>query len=227
MAAPRARVREILALLAELSPRRVVDLGSGGGQLLAEVSSHCPGIALAGIDISSAQVAENVRRLPAIDWHVANLDVPDSTPRALAHTFDVVIASEIVEHLDHPESLLQNAHQLARPGAGHLILSTQSGVVRETERRVGHRRHWTRQEMTTLLLRTGWKPLRVWNSGFPFHDLSKWYANRDPGASMERFAERPYGFWEDTICCALRGAFRFNSRRSGAQLFAVAQRADS
>jgi 2-polyprenyl-3-methyl-5-hydroxy-6-metoxy-1,4-benzoquinol methylase len=226
MAAPRARVEQFLALLDDLRPARVVDLGSGGGQLLEEVRARSRGAVLCGVDISAAQVAENARRLPEIEWRVADLDAGDGVPRELHGTFDVVIASELIEHLDHPEVLLRNASALARPGTGHLLLSTQSGPLRETERRVGHRRHWSVAEMSAALARNGWAPVRVWNCGFPFHDLSKWYANLDPDGSMTRFAEKPYGLREDLVCYALRTAFRLNSRRRGAQLFAVARRHD-
>ena len=225
MAAPRFRVAELLAMLEELAPARVVDLGSGGGQLLAEVHARHPSMKLSGIDISSAQVAENTGRYPAIGWHVADLGAEDSVPRALRGTFDVVIAAELIEHLDHPDRLLRNARDLARPGTGHLLLSTQTGAIGETERRVGHQRHWTVAEMKEALREAGFCPSRIWNCGFPFHDLSKWYANLDPDGSMQRFADKPYGLREDLICAALRLAFRCNSSRRGAQLFALAQRA--
>ncbi len=201
----------------------MVDLGSGGGELLAELRVRFPGVALAGVDIAAAQIAENRRRYPGIDWHVADLDVQDGIPQALRGAFDVVIASELIEHVDHPEALLHNARDLVGPASGHLLLSTQSGALRETERRVGHRRHWSRSEIRAALLDAGWTPLRVWNCGFPFHDLSKWYANRDPTGTMARFGARPYGIKEDLVCYALRAAFRLNSGRFGAQLFAVAR----
>jgi len=226
MAAPRARVRQFLDLVEELSPGSAVDLGSGGGDLLAEVHYRFPRVQLSGIDIAPAQVEENRRRLPGLDWHVADLDAVDGVPEALSGRFDAVIASELIEHLDHPEQFLRNARQLARPGTGHLLLSTQSGPLRETERRVGHRRHWGAGEMRAALTGSGWAPVRVWNCGFPFHDLSKWYANRDPDGTMARFGARPYGLREDLVCYALRAAFRLNSGRHGAQLFAVARRPD-
>lgn len=225
MAAPRSRVAQILSLLSGLQPRRVVDLGSGGGQLLSEIRARLPDVALAGIDISAAQVRENARRHPTIDWYLADLDAPPGNlPGALAGSFDVVLATELIEHLDHPEALLRNACELARQGEGRLILSTQSGPLRETERRVGHRRHWTRAQMSEALLAAGWSPERIWNCGYPFHDLSKWYANLDPDGSMTQFAEKPYGFKQNLVCSALRTAFRLNSRRVGAQLYAVARR---
>jgi hypothetical protein len=104
-------------------------------------------------------------------------------------------------------------------------LSTQSGPVRETERRVGHHRHFKSAEMRELLSENGFTALRVWNSGFPFHDLSKWYANRDPDAMMREFAGQRYGIKQDLLCLLLRAAFRLNSQSRGAQLFAVAERA--
>jgi SAM-dependent methyltransferase len=225
MAAPRARVRELLAILERVRPAAVVDLGSGGGQLLSEIESRHPGIELAGVDISAAQLAENARRLPRIAWHNLDLDrdVAHDVPVEMRQRFDVVIACEIIEHVDHPDVFLRNARALARRGTGRLVLSTQSGPVRETERRVGHRRHWSRGEMESLLVSAGWRPERVWNAGFPFHDLSKWYANLNPTGSMDRFGSKPYGLREDLVCFALRGAFRFNSGRRGAQLFAVAR----
>ena len=81
--------------------------------------------------------------------------------------------------------------------------------------------------MHDALVRTGWAPVRLWNCGFPFHDLSKWYANRDADGSMARFSEKPYGLREDLVCLALRTAFRFNSRSHGAQLYALARRSET
>jgi SAM-dependent methyltransferase len=180
-------------------------------------------VRLCGIDLSRDQIQENRRVNPWADWHVANLDSFVEFEESLRGRFDAVIASEVVEHLDRPDVLLRNALALARSG-GRLLLTTQSGAVRETETRVGHRRHFSVSEIRDLLVQTGWLPEHIWNEGFPFHDLSKWYANRNPEASMARFGQRPYGWREDLVCLALRLAFRLNSRRSGAQLFAIASR---
>jgi len=224
MAAPRFRVRTILKTLEADPPASLLDLGCGNGQLLVEVQPRFPGIRLAGIDLSAPQIDANRARSPGVGWYVCDLQAQYSVPGEIHGNFDVVVASEIIEHLTVPESFLHNARLLARPGSGRLILSTQSGPLRETERRVGHHRHYQSADIEALLRRTGWSPVRIWNCGFPFHDLSKWWANRHPEASLERFGGQSYGPYDNLVCLALRSAFLLNSRRRGAQLFAVARR---
>jgi cyclopropane fatty-acyl-phospholipid synthase-like methyltransferase len=221
MAACRHRVGTLVASLAEDGPTTVVDLGCGDGSLIEEIASTLPAASLVGVDISFNQIQLNRRAMPSVDWHVCDLD-GDFT-LTVRHRADALVASEVIEHLDHPQEFLRSARALAS-ATGKLYLSTQSGPLRETERRVGHRRHFTAGELSGLLKDTGWLPIRVWNTGFPFHDLSKWYANINPDRSMAEFDERPYGFKQNAICWALRQAFRLNSRRRGAQLFAVAAR---
>jgi SAM-dependent methyltransferase len=220
MAAPRFRVATVLRELEKERPRSIVDLGCGNGALCEEIHGRFPDAEIAGVDLSGPQIEANAKRLPWGKWMVADLGA--AAPPRLERTFDAVVSSEVVEHVDDPMAFLRNARTLAHRGA-MLVLSTQSGKVQETERRVGHLRHFTVDEMRALLAAAGWRPERVWNAGFPFHDLSKWYANRDPDASMASFADRPYGPKENAICAALRFAFRFNSSRRGAQLFAVAR----
>jgi len=223
MAAPRHRVSAMLRELARDQPRSIADLGCGNGAMLLEIRDRLPRARLAGVDLSAAQISRNQTLLPEVEWHAANLDGGSPLPDALVGRFDAVVAMEIVEHLDDPGAFLTTARGLAAPGSGKLYLSTQSGRVGETERRVGHRRHFTVAEMERLLEATGWHPERVWNTGWPFHDLSKWYANLNPDASMRSFGTGAYGLRERAICGALRLAFRLNSSAHGAQLFAVAR----
>lgn len=223
MAAPRLRARRLLEELAREEVGSVADLGCGGGELLGELEAWKPSLRLCGIDASEAQLSENRRRHPARAWLAADLDRPVVFPPALAETFDAVTCSEVLEHVERPLELLANARALARPG-GRLLLSTQSGPVGETERAVGHLRHYSAEEARGLLARSGWEPLKVWNEGFPFHDLSKRVANLRPAGALERFGGAEYGPLENAVCLALRLAFAFNSRARGAQLFAAARK---
>ena len=223
MAAPRFRISVFSALLQEQLVSTLIYLGCGNGELLNDIHERVPNMNLCGIDLSSMQIESNRRRYPTLQWSVMDLDEAHAFAPALAGRFDVVLASEIIEHVKNPDQFLKNARALAKPGTGRLFLSTQSGRVWETEKRVGHYRHFSRGDLEALLRGAGWEPLRVWNAGFPFHDVSKWWANRDPDASMNRFGNEAYGPLEKFICFALRVLFKFNSHRLGAQLFAVAR----
>lgn len=218
MAAPRFRVATLVDEIARLRPASMIDLGCGNGQLCDEIHGRFPQMKIAGVDLSEAQIAANRVRLPWGTWYVGHLSDALDLDGA---RFDLVTATELIEHLDRPDALLANARRLLAPG-GALILTTQSGKVQETERRVGHLQHFTTEKMASMLREAGFSSSRVWNAGYPFHDLSKWYANRDPDKSMSQFGEKAYGLKEDLVCAALRLAFRFNSRSRGAQLFAVA-----
>ena len=223
MAAPRLRARTFLGLMRETPPGNLIDLGCGNGLLLEEVGRHFSQAKLAGIDLSTALIQASHRTKRNVEWFACDLQQSDSINPELHGRFDTVVASELIEHLEEPSVMLVNAFKLASPG-GRLLLSTQSGPIRETERRVGHHRHFSQSEMSTLLTQAGWEPMRIWNTGFPFHGLSKWWANIDPDKSMAQFSGRAYGPYQNFICVALRFAFLLNSRSRGAQLFVVARK---
>ncbi|MER2559804.1 MAG: class I SAM-dependent methyltransferase [Myxococcaceae bacterium] len=223
MAAARHRVEVITKSAAQLAPGSLIDLGCGNGVLLAALHQALPTTSFAGIDLVRAQVDANALSFPWARFLERDLQQPLEPSFPWEGQFDVATASEVIEHLDDPASLLRNARRVLKPG-GRLVLSTQSGPVRETEQLVGHRRHFSSRQMRELFSNEGFVAERVWNTGFPFHDLSKWYANLDPEGSMQEFGEAAYGLKQNVVCAALRLAFKLNSEGRGAQLFAVARR---
>lgn len=220
MPAPRFRAGEIARILENEHPRSLIDLGCGDGMLLAEIRRVVPDAVLAGVDLSEAQIEENRKRMPGVEWYAGNLESEDLV---LPRRFDALASSEVIEHLAHPANFLRSAHRMAADNA-LLVLTTQSGRIGATEFHVGHLRHFTKQEMTELLEQTGWQPVRVWNAGFPFQDLSKWTANLSPNAMIEHFGVKAYGPLQKFIAVVLRLLFLLNSNSRGAQLFAVARR---
>src|SRR5215470_3522837 len=115
MAAPRFRVKTILRLVQEMAPSRLADLGCGNGRLLAEIAKRHSGTQLAGVDLSLPQIEANRQRQPHTEWYCLNLDTSIAQPTEAVPRFDVVVASEIIEHLDRPDIFLRNARGLAVP----------------------------------------------------------------------------------------------------------------
>ncbi len=224
MAAPRFRMKTILKIISRYNPSNLVDLGCGSGELLKEIQRKYPQLKLCGVDLSETQIDINKQRDSSIEWYEIDLDRADNLPEHMVEKFDIITASEIIEHVDNPPLFLKNASKLAKPGVGRLILSTQSGRIWETERRVGHRNHFLKGGMEELLKGGGWNPIKVWNAGFPFHSIAKFLANLKPGSTMKSFSDRPYGTFQKAVCFILRMLYKLNSNSTGSQLFAVAKR---
>ncbi len=106
---------------------RVLDVGCGGG-LIAEPLARL-GARVVGID----PARENIRRARerageqglAIDYRVAT----GEDLRVRGEEFDLVLALEVIEHVEDPELFVAEVAELVRPG-GMAILSTLSRNLR-------------------------------------------------------------------------------------------------
>lgn len=222
MAAPRARVKRIVALASESPPSNICDFGCGNGALLKALGATFPDAALHGIDLSQQQIAQNKKTMNRIKWSSGDINsIGFKYPfEGLA---DLAISSEVIEHVENPGAYLVNVSSGIMPG-GRLILSTQSGRIYGTEEYVGHVRHWKAAEITEALENAGFVGITAWNEGLPFHDLSKWVANINTEKTIRSFGVSEYGAYQKLVCLALRFLFMFNSGRHGAQLYATAVR---
>ena len=77
----------------------VLDVGCGQGSLLQELQSEFPNIKPYGIDVSSAAIELARKRVPSGRFYV--FDITDSS---LDERCDLVVCSEVLEHI--PDDLL-------------------------------------------------------------------------------------------------------------------------
>ena len=187
-----------------------------------EIAIRFPHARLHGLDLSQDQIEENRKSLPAFSWSQQDLTASDYL-YPFGEPCEAALSSEVIEHLDQPDQYLRNIHASLRPG-GLLVRTTQSGPVHDTERHVGHVRHWEAGEMSSLLQAAGFNHPEVYNCGWPFHDWSKRAANLRPDETIRRFGQTEWGAFERSSAAILRMLFRLNSPRHGYQLVAVANR---
>jgi len=117
----------------------VLDVGCGIGIFLDIIRPHCK--AVAGLDISP--VAINLLKSKGIEGKVGELpeiSYPDKS-------FDVVVATEIVEHLDDPVALLKEAVRVARKK----VIFTVPDNVLGPEEFAEHRQLFTKDTLEELL----------------------------------------------------------------------------
>jgi 2-polyprenyl-3-methyl-5-hydroxy-6-metoxy-1,4-benzoquinol methylase len=102
------------------SPKpRILDIGCGNGSLTNLIAQH--GYEVVGVEESESGVKFASHAFPAcrfIQGSIYNLPYTE-----IGSKFDIVIASEVIEHLFYPKELVRNAKKCLNPN-GRLILTT-------------------------------------------------------------------------------------------------------
>ncbi len=109
--------------------RDVLDLGSGegfGAEILAQAARSVHGIDLDPVTVEHARLRYSAEGL--------TFDVGDATAleESLSDRFDVVVAFEVLEHVENQAALLDGVKRVLRPG-GVLVISTPNRLLYEAE----------------------------------------------------------------------------------------------
>jgi SAM-dependent methyltransferase len=141
-------------------PPRVLDAGCATGALLAKLRDR--GWACAGVELSPS--ADYARRERGLDVRCAGLEesrFPDAS-------FDLVLASHLIEHLNDPAAFVREAHRVLAPG-GYFLVTTpnidgfQARLFRGRWRSAifDHLYLFSRRTLSALLRRSGFAIERV------------------------------------------------------------------
>jgi 2-polyprenyl-3-methyl-5-hydroxy-6-metoxy-1,4-benzoquinol methylase len=95
---------------------RVLEFGAGTGTLIARLTAESAVGTLTGADLLPRP--EGIAH--QVEWIQADLNVP--LPCADA-SFDAIISTEVIEHLENPRAVFRELSRLLRPG-GSLLLTT-------------------------------------------------------------------------------------------------------
>lgn len=109
----------ILSLIPQGKNLRIADLGCGNGYLAGLLAGM--GHRVSALDSSGEGIRIAKEAYPAIDFRC--LSLYEDLAAHLGSDFDVVISSEVIEHLYDPRTFLRNASAIMKKG-GTLILTT-------------------------------------------------------------------------------------------------------
>lgn len=169
--AQRYRRARILALLGcSGSPQRLIDIGSGQGDLLRAASRRWPAASLLGLEMSEQGNEIARTKVPAADFICVDLagDVPK--PQRFAGWATDAVCSEVLEHVDDPAAVLRAARVYLAPGA-RVVVTVPGGPMSAFDRRIGHRRHFTRHDLAAVFEEAGMDTETVSGAGFPFFNI--------------------------------------------------------
>lgn len=207
---------------------RILDMGCGDARLLSYLKGIWPENRFFGCDISNQVVNANRAREKGILFFQADISASDFVDRAREHGVepcDVIVSSEVIEHLENDQGLIKNAIAFLKPG-GQLILTTQSGPrYRVDLELLHHLRHYRRCELEAMVLNHGFKVDSSFGCGFPILNLQKILVNLMFGTVMRATASsgKPR-VWVRGVMALMYYAMRLAPRVGGPQLVVVARR---
>jgi SAM-dependent methyltransferase len=206
---------------------RILDIGSGQGDLALELLSRYPSAELLGLELSEKGVEIARRKVPAAHFLQCDLLDPTEPPPQYSGWATHAVCSEVVEHVDRPQELLANAAAYMAPGC-RVVVTVPGGPMSAYDRHTGHRRHFSPTALADVIRDGGLEPLMVAGAGFPFFNLyrlvvilrgERLVSDLSGGQDKSRFLVAR------AAMAAFRPLFRLNRRsgRRGWQIIAVAQ----
>ena len=114
----RARNRLVAQLLRRHFPsaRKLLEIGSGTGYVLAGLRRALPQLELVGAELHTAGLRFASERLPGVELYQM-----DGRHIPFESEFDVVSALDVIEHVDEDSRVLAEMHRATRPGGGLIV----------------------------------------------------------------------------------------------------------
>jgi 2-polyprenyl-3-methyl-5-hydroxy-6-metoxy-1,4-benzoquinol methylase len=240
----RRRLVVELAASAVRSPApRVLDVGCGQGELLRDLAARLPGARIAGSDLSAQSLLDTRKRNREFELFSLNIADPNfaQTYADRLGAFDLLVCSEVLEHIPDDHLAARNLAALLAPG-GALIATVPGGKMSRYDQRIGHQRHYRPQLLEQLLAGAGLRVEKVMAWGFPFHNVyrmvvrlvSRFALPEDPAADAAATAgqggnpslmSKVLSAGYVAFGRVLNPLFYLNLTRGGEQMLAVARAA--
>jgi SAM-dependent methyltransferase len=163
-------LRSSFLLAGARASERALDLGCGDGRFTGLIAGA--GLAVVGADVARAAVERARTRHPELDFRVVPIDGPLPFEDG---SFELVWASEVIEHIADTAKWLSEVRRVLAPG-GRLLLTTPShgrlrlllgGVERFSEPLGDHLHLYTKASLAGLLYEFGFAEVRVRAAGGP------------------------------------------------------------
>ena len=166
----RRLIFEALALGTAPRPARVLELGSGQGDMSRDLVSAYPDVSLCGLDLAATGVEIARRKVPGAAFFQQDFTRPLTVPDSYRGWATHAVCSEVLEHLDDPAATLSNVRALMAPGC-RLVITVPAGPMSAFDRYIGHRAHFTPERLGATLRAAGLEVADLRGAGFPFFNL--------------------------------------------------------
>jgi len=128
----RRRTYEVIEVIKKFFtyPTNILDMGAADGLMLSKVKKQFPNSECLGIEYSSDLIASNKDgKIKIIQGDVQQLTFDDNS-------FDIIIATAIIEHLAEPEKMIAEAYRVLKK-EGLLIITTPNPFFEKIAGKIG------------------------------------------------------------------------------------------
>jgi SAM-dependent methyltransferase len=170
--AQRLRHNAILDVLrsTRLPTARLLDIGSGQGDFLVRAASARVADEYAGFELSEAGVGASRVKAPWAEFVTLDLLAPTAQASRFTGWATAAVCSDVIEHVDDPVKFLSSLRKYLSKDA-MLVLTVPGGPISRFDRHIGHRRHFSRRSVRSVLEQAGFHVCGVRLAGFPFFNL--------------------------------------------------------
>ena len=106
---------------------RMLDIGCGNGALAGQFLAR--GMQVVGVDLSESGIAIARKKYPQGRFEILNAE-GDLLESLAAEPFDVVISTEVIEHLYDPRAFARTAFAAVRPGGRFVCTTPYHGYLK-------------------------------------------------------------------------------------------------
>lgn len=214
--APRHRRRLIRKWISNLSFESVLDVGCSQPFLMQELAEMGK-FKISGCDVSKNVIEDNKFKFPQFNFYSF-----DIVSKKLEEKFDLVISSEVLEHLASWKKAIRNLTSMSN---NYLLITVPASKIYRTDSLVGHLRHFKGSEMADEIEKNGFKIIKQAYWGFPFHTIYKLASNNLLNdESLKSFAEEKYDWKKKLISKIIDLTFYCNINSFGFQRFILAKK---
>ncbi len=169
---PSVRLRNafIMNSLEDISFDSLIDVGCWDAELIKLIRWWFSEKKYAWIDISENIIAKDRLALPEVEFSLWNIWIQQFET---SESYDVVICSEVIEHILDWKAVVQNIAKLTQSG-GYAILTTQSGKRYKSDLNIGHLKHFDLEELESEFEKAGFIKKVSYKKWWPFYNLQKW-----------------------------------------------------
>jgi len=166
------RHRIILTTLERISSSigLLLDIGSGQGDFLQKVSTHRLARELVGFELSKTGVNIAKDKVPEGNFFQVDMFNPPEEINKYFNSSDVVVCSDVIEHVDDPQEFLLRVRSFLKIG-GYLLVTVPGGPMSAFDHHIGHRIHYDKLKIRQVLEEAGFSVVKIQLAGFPFFNL--------------------------------------------------------